>query len=357
MPNKYKQEQDAQLVVKSEALICDMPGFARKYFNSLRSKNMSELSILQYAYDIHRFFVYLRESHLFKDCKNFDTLSACDVLDKLDLSDLQDYIKTLDLYSSSENGIISNKKTEEATRARKMASLKSFLAYFAKINESDNNLSTLIDSPKIHSKEIVIIEKSEVERLIDAVSDTNGLSGNKKRAMEKTMPRDIAILKLFLGTGIRVSELVGADVKDVDFNNNSLLIQRKGGNQDIVYFSDDVKEALSEYMKYNRGVLLGDNKKETALFISMQHKRMDVRSVEKMIKGYGEKAGLNVNVTPHTLRRSFGSYVYEKSNDIYLTAMALNHSSVDTTKKYYAKMKKERRQEAAAYAADLIKKE
>ena len=206
---------------------------------------------------------------------------------------------------------------------------------------------------KIPDKNIVTMEKSQVQRILAAVNDTAGMSEGEILRHGKIIKRDYAIMMLFFGTGIRVSELVGIDLSDIDFYNASLLITRKGGDEDEVYFGPEVQRALEDYVSAEREILLA-GKEDPALFISMQHRRMTVRSVQLMIKGYAEKAGLNMKVTPHALRRTFASQVYASSNDIYLVAEALHHSSVETTRKHYAKMSKERKRDAASAVSELF---
>ena len=137
--------------------------------------------------------------------------------------------------------------------------------------------------------------------------------------------RDFAIMMLFLGTGIRVSELVGIDMQDIDFVNGSVLVHRKGGDTTLAYLGLEVEEALIDYKDNCRDSLNTNN--EDAFFISLHHKRLSVRSVETMIKTYKEKAGINTKATPHTLRRVFVTAVYNEIGDIYLTASALNQKS------------------------------
>ena len=213
-----------------------------------------------------------------------------------------------------------------------------------------------MDVPKIPDKNIAVMDKEQVARILAAVKDTEGMSEGELKRHSKIITRDFAIMMLFFGTGIRVSELVGINVSDIDFYNASLLVTRKGGDEDEVYFGDEVEAALSEYLENGRDALLSANVSEQAFFLSMQHKRISVRNVETMIKGYAAKAGLNMKVTPHALRRTFGTNLYEETADIYLVADALHHSSVETTKKHYAKMSKDHKRIAASKSSTLFEK-
>ena len=144
------------------------------------------------------------------------------------------------------------------------------------------------------------------------------------------------------------------NISDVDFYNASIIVTRKGGDQDEVFFGPEVEEALSDYLNTDRDALLGKNVNEKAFFISTKHNRISVRSVEEMIQGYAKKAGINTKVSPHALRRSFGTYLYDATGDIYLVADALHHSSVETTKKHYARMSKDHKRIAAKESSGLF---
>ncbi|MBO7677043.1 MAG: tyrosine-type recombinase/integrase [Erysipelotrichaceae bacterium] len=217
-------------------------------------------------------------------------------------------------------------------------------------------MADLMDLPKIPDNNIIVMDKSQVQRILEAVSDTSGMSEGEIIRHKKIIKRDYAIMMLFFGTGIRVSELVGIDISDIDFYNASLFITRKGGDEDEVFFGSEVQEALEDYVSSDREILLA-GKEDPALFISMQHKLMTVRNVQLMIKSYAKKAGLNMKVTPHALRRTFGTNLYEETSDIYLVADALHHSSVETTRKHYADMSKDHKRIAAQKSSTLFKKD
>ena len=153
---------------------------------------------------------------------------------------------------------------------------------------------------------------------------------------EKTKIRDLALITLLLGTGIRVSECVGLDINDVDFNNNGVLIRRKGGYEQVVYFGDEVERALRPYIEERKHIIPAMGH-EQALFLSLQNRRLSVRSVEKLVKKYveaclPEKAGI---ISPHNLRSSFAMSFYAASgNNIILLQKKLNHKSILTTSIY-----------------------
>ena len=156
------------------------------------------------------------------------------------------------------------------------------------------------------------------------------------------------ILTLLLGTGIRVSECVGLDLNDVDFKNNGITVTRKGGNQMVVYFGDEVADALEQYIEGSRKAVTPLSGHENALFLSSQRRRMGVQAVENMVKKYARQVTPNKKITPHKLRSTYGTSLYKETGDIYLVADVLGHKDVNTTKKHYAAIDEDRRRKAAS---------
>ena len=202
--------------------------------------------------------------------------------------------------------------------------------------------------PKLHEKAIIRLDTDEVALLLDYVESAgNTLTGQALTYYKKTKDRDLAILTLLLGTGIRVSECVGLDLTDVDFKNQGITVTRKGGNQMVVYFGDEVSSALETYIKGDRKAITPLSGHENALFLSTQKKRMGVQAVENMVKKYARQVTPNKKITPHKLRSTYGTSLYKETGDIYLVADVLGHKDVNTTKKHYAAIDENRRRQAA----------
>ena len=156
----------------------------------------------------------------------------------------------------------------------------------------------------------------------------------------------MALLTLLLGTGIRVSECVGLDIHDVDFDNQRMKVRRKGGYEDIVYFGEEVSLALQDYLE-ERERIIPLTGHENAFFLSMQNRRITVRSVENLVKKYASKVTTMKKITPHKLRSTYGTTLYQETGDIYLVADVLGHKDVNTTRKHYAAMQDENKRKAA----------
>lgn len=337
----YKEQNDIQNTLKLREVLNTLPDFCRDYFRAIDATTTTKTRI-SYAYDIRIFFQFLLDTnpafknHTLRDFK-------VDVLDQIKAVDLEEYMEYLKVYQSKD-------KTEtngERGLKRKISALRSFYAYYYKRELIHTNPTVLIDVPKIHQKTIVRLDTDEVAMFLDYIEHCGeSLSGQKRVYYEKTKERDLALVTLLLGTGIRVSECVGLDIEDVDFKNNGIRVTRKGGNEMIVYFGDEVAKALKNYLEVRSGItpIAGH---EHALFYSTQRRRMGVQAVENLVKKYAREITTTKKITPHKLRSTYGTALYQETGDIYLVADVLGHRDVNTTKKHYAAIDDNRRRKAA----------
>ena len=135
------------------------------------------------------------------------------------------------------------------------------------------------------------------------------------------------------------------DLKDVDFNNDRINITRKGGSESFVYFGEEVRDALLNYLE-ERNQMIPAEGHENALFLSNRMQRISIRNVEILVKKYAASAITTKKITPHKLRSTYGTQLYKETGDIYLVADVLGHKDVNTTKKHYAALEEERRRSA-----------
>ena len=337
----YREHTDTENILKLRQVLSTLPAFCKDYFRAIDSTTTTKTRI-SYAYDIRIFFQFLLdENPAFKNYAMTDF--SVDVLDQITAVDLEEYQEYLKLYQSGD-------KTEtngERGLKRKVSALRSFYAYYYKREMIQTNPTVLIDVPKIHEKSIIRLDTDEVAMLLDYIEHCGDtLTGQKRVFYEKTKERDLAIVTLLLGTGIRVSECVGLDIEDVDFKNNGIKVTRKGGNEMVVYFGPEVEKALKRYLEVREGItpLAGH---EHALFYSAQRKRIGVQAVENMVKKYSRQITTTKKITPHKLRSTYGTALYQETGDIYLVADVLGHKDVNTTKKHYAALDDARRRQAA----------
>ena len=239
-------------------------------------------------------------------------------------------------------------RNHECGVMRKLSSLRSYFDYLFKSERISGNIAALVSLPKLHEKPILHLIGPEIERLLAVADDGAELTQTQQRFHAHTRKRDYAILMLFLGTGMRVSECVGIDIGDLDLQQNAVLVTRKGGNQVILYYPQEVADALKAYLEERKRIEAADKADENALFLSLQRKRISQRAVQLMVKKYCAVAvPLKKRMSPHKLRSTYATRLYHETEDIYLVADALGHSDVNTTRRHYAAMSDERRREAA----------
>ena len=337
----YHEQTDVENTLRLRDVLKTLPPFCKDFFRAIEPRTTTKTSI-SYAYDIRIFFQFLLEQNpAFKDW-SMDAFTV-DILDQITAIDLEEYEEYLKVYQAGD-------KTEtngERGLKRKMSSLRSFYAYYFKREMIHTNPTVLVDVPKIHQKSIIRLEADEVALLLDYIEHGgDDLTGQKKVYYEKTKDRDLALVTLLLGTGVRVSECVGLDIEDVDFKNNGIKVTRKGGNEMVVYFGPEVEKALKNYLEVRKNIVPVEGH-EHALFYSTQRKRIGVQAVENLVKKYARQVTTTKKITPHKLRSTYGTALYQETGDIYLVADVLGHKDVNTTKKHYAALDDSRRRQAA----------
>ena len=339
----YRDQTDTENIIKLREVLKTLPPFAKDYFRAIDATTTTKTRI-SYAYDIRIFFQFLiQENPAYHNYTPSDF--TIDVLDQIQALDIEEYMEYLKVYKDKGDSYVTN---GERGLKRKISALRSFYAYYYKHEMIKTNPTVLIDMPKIHDKAIIRLDTDEVAMLLDYVEHCGDLlTGQKKAYYEKTKERDLALITLLLGTGIRVSECVGLDIEDVDFKNNAVKVTRKGGNEMFVYFGDEVEHALKNYIEVRKGITPVSGH-EHALFYSTQRKRMGVQAVENLVKKYAREITTTKKITPHKLRSTYGTALYQETGDIYLVADVLGHKDVNTTKKHYAAIGDERRRKAAS---------
>ena len=341
----YFIERDEKNLRKIDDILSELPEFVGQFIIGI-SHRTSVLTRLNYALDIRVFFTYLSEIKF--GGKPTDNITLSDI-EYLKAYDIERYLDSLTSYRLHGKKLSCGEKTKE----RKLASLRSLYKYLYKKELIISNVTLKVDMPKLHEKPIVRLESDEVKKMIELADGGELFSDRERAAHSEAQVRDKAILFLFLGTGIRVSELVGLNKDDLDFENASFTVTRKGGNKSILYLPAESSAALKDYLawleeqkaeKTDFGLRIHDN---TALFLSRNGERIGVRSVEKLVKKYARYAAPLKKITPHKLRSTYATNLYRATQDIYVVADVLGHSDVNTTKKHYAQMSEENKRKAA----------
>lgn len=339
--NTYHDNFNNVTTLRLRQMLNSLPKFCKDYFLGIKDTT-STRTRLAYAYDLRIFFEFIHENNPKYKSVNI-TEYKISILEEIAAQDIVEYMDYLSYYENVDGEAITN---DERGKQRKLASLRSMYNYFFKMEMIEKNPAALVDFPKLHKKEIIRLDPGEVATLLDNVESGEEMTKKQLQFHEKTKIRDLALITLLLGTGIRVSECVGLDINNVDFRNNGILIRRKGGYEDIVYFGDEVEKALKDYLDV-RSHMIPVTGHESALFLSLQNKRLTVRSVELLVKKYAQTVTNLKKITPHKLRSTYGTNLYQETGDIYLVADILGHKDVNTTKKHYAAQNEERKRAAA----------
>lgn len=258
-------------------------------------KKLSKNTLESYSRDIRQYLDYLTENGM-----NFKTVKRTNIIA---------YILHL-----QKNG----KAT--ASISRSIASLRAFYRILTKNNMITNDPTLNLESPRIEKKMPQILSIEEVEGLLALPSedDPKGL-------------RDKAMLEVLYATGIRVTELINLDLDDLNIELG--YIKCSGSKERIIPVGKIALKVLDEYVGKTRNTFL-KNKKEKALFLNFHGERMTRQGFWKIIKYYASMAGIEKEITPHTLRHSFAAHLIENGADLKSVQQMLGHSDISTTQVY-----------------------
>ncbi len=340
----YHEQVKRANILKLRELEASLPKFCGIFFRGI-SDRVGTRTLVGYAYDLQIFFHYMNDSILETPYEDVKKIRLED-LEQVGKLDIENYMAFLSYYISPDGLEHTN---DERGKARKLSSLKSFYNYYYESEMIKTNPASIVHVPKIHEKNIIRLDVDEVAKLLDIVEHGSDQESERQSTFhKKTVKRDLCLMTLLLGTGIRVSECVGLNIKDIDFDNDAIRVVRKGGNEARVYFGDEVEDALRDYLEH-REQIIPRTGHEQALFLSIQNRRITVRAVENLVKKYAQQVTTLKNITPHKLRSTYGTELYRESGDIYLVAAVLGHKDVNTTRRHYANMDEEQKRKAANF--------
>lgn len=336
--NTYYTERNIHDLDRIAELLNELPPFCEDYFLGIETRTSSQTR-LKYAYDLRIFFDFICKRRI----RNKEVLDlSLEDLERLQHNDIEAFLGYLSNYTYNGKRLT----CDERAKARKLSAVRALFKYFFSRGMIAVDNAAKVQTPKQHDREIIRLEASEVSELLSVTENGTGLSAHAAHYHAKTAVRDRAIMTLFLGTGIRISELVGLDNDSFNFADNSFVVTRKGGNRAILYFSDEVRYALQEYIaEKSNDTRIPEG--ENAFFLSMQYKRINVRSVEILVKKYSKITTPLKKITPHKLRSTYGTRLYNETQDIYIVADVLGHRDVNTTKRHYAAVTEENRRRVA----------
>ncbi len=342
----YFVERDYKNINKINDLLQDLPPFCLEFVRGIEQRT-SVLTRLGYVSDIRLFLDYLTANTVEFRGKNVKDLTIED-LSRVTQTHIEMFLSYLKIYKQDGKYV----KNGECSISRKLSSIRSMLKYFYNKNSIPSNVASKVQTPKLHEKPITRLEVDEVVKILDRSEDGYDLSRMQQGFHKHTKERDYAILSLFLGTGIRISECVGLNVEDIDFSQNAFNVTRKGGNRVTLYFNQEVADALLNYLEVRNNIKdLPED--EHALFLSLQNKRMNVRTIEIVVKKYAQLINPLKHITPHKLRSTFGTNLYRETNDIYVVASVLGHKDINVTRKHYAATSDEIKRDALTNSVKL----
>lgn len=329
---KYYLEHQAEVLSKFDKKRTELPACLQDYFQFVRdSRNAS--TAWAYANDISCLVRYLQENNPLvadMDIKNI----PIDVFREMKVSDYQEYI----------NWLRENLQNTPTTINRKLAAIGSLYNYYINVREmfTYNPIPGVV-KPKKPKRMIKYLTDEEVADLFEYMNNLERIyeqkAPHKLSYFKKTKYRDTAIFMVLLGTGIRVSELVGLNVQDIDFTEKKLYVTRKGSDEDFVYFNTYVERALKDYMDIERDMYAAtaDSSQKQALFLSNRKKRLSVRSVETLVKKYVNEIVPLKDIYVHSLRATFATSTIQKTGgDTFIVSKALGHKTLNMVNAYAA---------------------
>lgn len=256
-----------------------------EFLNYLKSnKGFSENTIKNYGIDLDEFYDYVENK-------------------KVDIDLIRSYLKHL-----------YDKKYKSRTISRKVSSLKSYFKYLESEGIIDDNPMILISNPKIEKTLPNYLNYNDLEKLLNA-PDINNKYGL----------RDALILEMLYSSGCRVSELSNIKLKDIDFKNRKILILGKGNKERYVYYGSKCEELLNKYL---------DKEENVYLFTNKHGNKLNERTIRKIVDDNARKAGLDVHVTPHTLRHTYATHLLNDGADLKSVGDLLGHENLSTTQIY-----------------------
>ena len=212
----------------------------------------------------------------------------------------------------------------DTTTARKVASIKSFFGFLSQNSIIAEDPTESLGSPRVGRTLPKFLPEEDVTLLLDTAYKSGSNEGQ----------RDAVIMELLYATGLRVGELVSLDLQDVDLSESYIRCMGKGSKERIVHLYPKALEELRRYLKSVRIALLGHRRTEPSLFVNHRGERLTRQWVWTILKTYAQKAGIEQNITPHTLRHSFATHLLQNGASLRHVQELLGHSSISTTQVY-----------------------
>lgn len=329
---RARNEVDKKNERRIQELLIGYPNLLKSYVTSINDK--TSYTKLVYVRYIGHFLDYV---------KNTLKLNINNTVNytKIKPMNISDYMETIKYDKNGKEKSVSYYNTQ-------LSAIKSYFDFLENNEIVKNNPCKKIKQLKDNKEhEIVTITEEDYNIMINNIK--NGVGNHKARAIQKKwISRDMALLTLGLTTGLRVSAIVGIDIDDIDFDNRLLKVTEKGNKERKIYLGIKTLRVLHTWME-ERKTMVGNDEK--ALFISKNYKRISSNAVEERFRMICQ--GTKKRITPHKMRATCATTLYEKTGDIYLVQKQLGHKNIENTKRY-AKMSENKMKEAANILNDLF---
>jgi integrase/recombinase XerC len=269
-------------------------------------RNISNHTILAYISDVEEFAGFLQKNEFIKDT---------DVLSRVEAETVRAYL-----------GYLFRQKVKKVTINRKISSLRAFYKFLIRAGKIKINPAALIQSAKTEKYIPIFLSVDEMFDLLKVKTDS--VAGLRNQAM----------LELFYSCGLRLSELAGLDVNDLDFNQALVKVRGKGKKERIVPIGSQAINAVREYIKKTADVRkkIDYNALKNPLFLNLRGKRITVRSIGRIVDEVTKESGIGRKISPHALRHSFATHLLNAGADLRSIQELLGHESLSTTQKYTA---------------------
>ncbi len=284
----------------------------------IAERGYSKLTVKEYNYDLDLFGRYLEEE--------FDYNLSEFNIEQVGQFQLSEFLSDIILINDN----------AAATRNRKLYSLRSFFNFLIKREVIKHNPATSIEATKTNlQSEPIYLKHDDIKSYLNVINDYKS----------KNQSRDLAINKMFLYCGLRISELVNLDLNDINYEDNSIKFYGKGNKERYVPLHQKVITALKDYLPDRNKIKAKNKDAKKALFLSNRGNRINVRTIQIMVKNYAKRAGVKNadKVTPHKLRHTFASILYKETKDLKILQELLGHSNISTTQIYTHTDKEERK--------------
>jgi len=341
-----KKDIEIKFEMELNRRLKELPDFATDFVQSIEDSSSIRTRIA-YTKDVTIYLRFLLEELSVAACEAIEGLRIDDIKD-ISEKDIRSFLSYLNHYTvkyvnKAGNTITQTYSNSQQGKNRKVATLRSFYAYLSRVHEVHDPTRHI----NIKVNERVELKNSlnsdEIDKLVATVlGDLTGESEKKKAFHQRLKYRNANMILILAYTGIRISELNELDINDINLDEGTFIVTRKGGDQEIMYIPDEILPYLRDYIEQRKGMLDVNIDYRNALFLSTHKKRMSTRQIREVISGYAKIAGFD-NISPHSLRRSFGMAFYNQTGDIQLTADILGHKSTEVTRKHYSKPSEQRK--------------